>query len=189
MTRGHFSISQSWNFEFHKVKLLKFQSFNFDLWKNDNIAFIWNFKKNCFWDLLTFTYPPPISARSLAYQFLLISRLVLLSQFYFELGYRATLHFIPNATKFRNTNFQFVLPLKLSFKLKVGSFNKIGEFYLKPWLPRRLKQPKWPNQMLLIDQLYIKLGFLPFVSSELIRLSQLSHKRLFTDKVQNIIYL
>ena len=36
MTRGHFSIGQSWNFEFHKVKLLKFQSFNFDLWKNDH---------------------------------------------------------------------------------------------------------------------------------------------------------
>ena len=42
-----------------------------------------------------------------------------------------------------------------------------------------------PNIVLLIDQPYIKLGFLPFVSSELIRLSQLSHKRLFTDKVQN----
>ena len=39
-------------------------------------------------------YPPSISARSLAYQFLLISKLVFLSQFYIELGYRATLPFI-----------------------------------------------------------------------------------------------
>ena len=39
MTRGYFSIGQSWNFEFHKVKLLKFQRFNFDLWKND----LWSF--------------------------------------------------------------------------------------------------------------------------------------------------
>ena len=34
MTNGHFSIGQSWNFKFHKVRLLKFQSFNFDLRKN-----------------------------------------------------------------------------------------------------------------------------------------------------------
>ena len=40
---GHCSIGQSWNFEFHKVKLLKFQSFNFDLWKN---AFFFKFRKS-----------------------------------------------------------------------------------------------------------------------------------------------
>ena len=43
--RGHFSIGQSWNFEFHKAKLLKFQSFNFDLWTRGHFSIINKFFK------------------------------------------------------------------------------------------------------------------------------------------------
>ena len=39
MTRGHFSIGQSWNSEISAILPCEIQSFNFDLWKNDQRSF------------------------------------------------------------------------------------------------------------------------------------------------------